>query len=149
MSESEKGKILDQLTIKDNEIQDLTKKIEETEMEKAELEKKLASLDNAVAELEKKVRNGGGGAGGPMEYSVETVEHNKASEVNVDALAKLLKKKSAEGWILVSTIDDDGGKLLSSMGSSSESTSLSSLASNPFDSKEDRVVLIFARPLNK
>ena len=118
-------------------------------MEKAELEKKLASLDEAVAELEKKVRNGGGGAGGPMEYSVETVEHNKSSEVNVEALTKLLKKKSADGWILVSTIDDDGGKLLSSMGSSSESTSLSSLASNPFDSKEDRVVLIFARPLNK
>ena len=99
--------------------------------------------------MEKKVRAGGGGAGGPMEYSVETVEHNKASEVNVEALSKLLKKKSAEGWVLVSTIDDDGGKLLSSMSGSSEASSLSSLAANPFDSKEDRLVLIFARPLNK
>jgi hypothetical protein len=126
-------------------IQELNKKIEENEMEKAELEKKLAALDSAVADLEKKVR-AGGGAGGPMEYSVETVEHNKAAEVNVDALTKLLKKKAADGWTLVSTIDDDGGKLMSSMGGSSEATSLSSLASSPFDAKEDRLVLIFARP---
>ena len=114
-------------------------------MEKAELEKKLAALDSAVADLEKKIRTGGG-AGGPMEYSVETVEHNKSAEVNVDALAKLLKKKASEGWTLVSTIDDDGGKLMSSMGGSSEATSLSSLSSSPFDAKEDRLVLIFARP---
>ena len=115
-------------------------------MEKAELEKKLASLDNAVAELEKKVRSGGG-AGGPMEYSVETVEHNKSAEVNVDALSKLLKKKSADGWNLITVIDDDGGKLMSSMGGSSETTSLSSLTSSSFDSKEDRLVLIFGRPM--
>ena len=116
-------------------------------MEKAELEKKLASLDSAVAELEKKVRSGGGGAGGPMEYSVETVEHNKAAEVNVEALSKLLKKKASEGWNLISVIDDDGGKLMSSMGGSSETTSLSSLTSSSFDSKEDRLVLIFGRPM--
>ena len=117
-------------------------------MEKAELEKKLASLDNAVAELEKKVRSGGGGAaGGPMEYSVETVEHNKSAEVNVDALTKLLKKKSADGWNLISVIDDDGGKLMASMGGGSETTSLASLSTSPFNQKEDRLVLIFGRPL--
>ena len=114
-------------------------------MEKAELEKKLASLDSAVAELEKRVRSGGGN--GPMEYSVETVEHNKAAEVNVDALSKLLKKKSSEGWTLISVVDDDGGKLMSSMGGSSETTSLSSLSASPFSQKEDRLVLIFGRPM--
>lgn len=114
-------------------------------MEKAELEKKLASLDAAVAELEKRVRSGGG-AGTPMEYVVETVEHNKSSEVNVDALSKLLKKKSAEGWTLISVVDDDGGKLISSMGGGSEA-GLSSLSGSPFTQKEDRLVLIFGRPM--
>ena len=115
-------------------------------MEKAELEKKLLALDNAVAELEKKVRSGGGAAGGPMDYSVEVVEHNKSSEVNVEALTKLLKKKSADGWTLISVVDDDGGKLISSMGGGSES-GLSSLSGSPFAQKEDRLVLIFGRPL--
>ena len=118
--------------------------IKEKEMEKAELEKKLASLDAAVADLEKKVR-AGGGAGTAMEYSVEVVEHNKASEVNVEALSKLLKKKSSEGWTLISVVDDDGGKLISSMGGGSDS-GLSSLAASPFSQKEDRLVLIFGKP---
>ena len=140
LSESEKGKMLDQIT-------ELEEKIKEKEMEKAELEKKLASLDNAVAELEKKVRAGGGASGGPMEYSVETVEHNKSAEVNVDALSKLLKKKSADGWTLISVVDDDGGKLMSSMGGSSEAQSLGSLGASTFNQKEDRLVLIFGRPM--
>jgi hypothetical protein len=90
---------------------------------------------------------GGGAAGGPMEYSVETVEHNKSAEVNVEALSKLLKKKSADGWTLISVVDDDGGKLISSMGGSSEAQSLGSLGSGTFNSKEDRLVLIFGRPM--
>ena len=139
LSESEKGKMLDQ-------IEELEKQVKEKEMEKAELEKKLASLDAAVAELEKKVRSGGAGSGAPMEYIVETVEHNKSSEVNVDALSKLLKKKSAEGWTLISVVDDDGGKLISSMGGGSEA-GLSSLSGSPFAQKEDRLVLIFGRPM--
>ena len=130
--------MLDKIEAKENEIKEL-------EMEKAELEKKLAALDNAVAELEKKVRSGGA-AGGPMDYSVEIVEHNKSSEVNVEALTKLLKKKSADGWTLISVVDDDGGKLISSMGGSSD-TGLSSLSGSPFTQKEDRLVLIFGRPL--
>ena len=130
-----------------DQITELEEKIKEKEMEKAELEKKLASLDNAVAELEKKVRAGGGAAGGPMEYSVETVEHNKSAEVNVDALSKLLKKKSADGWTLISVVDDDGGKLMSSMGGGAEAQSLGSLGSGNFNQKEDRLVLIFGRPL--
>ena len=127
-------------------IAELEEQIKEKEMEKAELEKKLAALDSAVADLEKKVREGGSGFGAPMEYSVETVEHNKSSEVNIDALTKLLKKKSSEGWTLVSTIDDDGGKLLASMGGGQEATLSSSLSGGNFNSKEDRLVLIFARP---
>ena len=90
---------------------------------------------------------GGGGANAPMEYSVETIDHTKNAEVNVDALSKLLKKKSSEGWNLISVVDDDGGKLMASMGGSSETTSLSSLGSNSFSQKEDRLVLIFGRPI--
>ena len=145
LSESEKGQMLDKIEAKDKAIEELNNKIKETEMEKAELEKKLASLDEAVAELEKKVRSGGGAANGPMEYSVETIEHNKSAEVNVEALSKLLKKKSADGWKLIHIIDDDGGKLISSMGGGSETTSLSSLSGSPFTQKEDRLVLIFGR----
>ena len=106
-------------------------RIDELRETAAELEKKLASLDAAVAELEKRVRSGGGGFGQPMDYSVEVVEHNKSSEVNVEALTKLLKKKSSEGWTLISVVDDDGGKLISSMGGGSEA-GLSSLSGSPF-----------------
>ena len=137
LSESEKGKMLDQ-------IEELKEQVKEKEMEKAELEKKLASLDAAVAELEKRVRSGGG-AGTPMDYSVEVVEHNKSSEVNVEALTKLLKKKSSEGWTLIHVVDDDGGKLISQMGGGSDA-GLSSLSGSPFAQKEDRLVLIFGKP---
>ena len=128
-----------------DQIEELKEQVKEKEMEKAELEKKLASLDAAVAELEKRVRSGGGGAGAPMDYSVKVVEHNKSSEVNVEALTKLLKKKSSEGWTLIHVVDDDGGKLISQMGGGSDA-GLSSLSGSPFAQKEDRLVLIFGKP---
>ena len=65
------------------------------------------------------------------------------SEVDVKGLSELLKKKSGEGWKLVSAIDDDGGKLISSMGGAETA----SLSGGTFNSKEDRLVLIFERPL--
>jgi len=136
LSESEKGSMLKQ-------IEELENQIKEKEMEKAELEKKLAALDESVALLEKRVREGGSGASdGPKEYSVEVVGHNSMSEVDVKALNELLKKKAADGWKLVSAIDDDGGKLLSSMGGSETA----SLSGGSFNTKQDRVVLIFERP---
>ena len=67
--------------------------------------------------------------------------------MGVDALSKLLKKKSADGWTLISVVDDDGGKLMSSMGGGSEAQSLGSLGSGTFNQKEDRLVLIFGRPM--
>ena len=93
--------------------------------------------------LEKRVKEGGSGASdGPKEYSVELVGHNSMSEVDVKALNELLKKKASEGWKLVSTIDDDGGKLLSSLGGAETA----SLSGGSFNTKEDRLILIFERP---
>ena len=143
LSESEKGSMMKQIDEKEEKIKELEKQIKEKEMEKAELEKKLAALDESVAALEKRVREGISGAGdGPKEYSVEVVGHNRMSEVDVKALNELLKKKSSEGWKLVSAIDDDGGKIISSLGGA-ESASLSG---GSFNTKEDRLVLIFERP---
>ena len=57
-----------------------------------------------------------------------------------------IDKKAKEGWKLVSAVNDDGGKIISSLEGSESSASLSSLSQNSFDSKEDRLVLIFERP---
>jgi hypothetical protein len=83
------------------------------------------------------------GHDGPKEYSVESVVHNRMSEVDVKALAEILKKKASEGWKLVSVIDDDGGKLISSLGGSETA----SLSGGTLNTKEDRVILIFERPV--
>ncbi|MCR4688201.1 MAG: hypothetical protein K5745_01470 [Saccharofermentans sp.] len=145
LRESDKGKMLAEIEEKDN-------KIKEIEMEKAELEKKLAALESSVAALEKKVKEGGGAVSvksGPKDYSVEVIDHNSASEVDTKKLEKILDAKAKDGWTLVQIIDDDGGKLISSLGGSSESTSLS-LGSAGFSStKQDRLILIFERPLKK
>ena len=47
-----------------------------------------------------------------------------------------------DGWTLVSVINDDGGKLQSSLGGEAAA----SLSMGSFTSKEDRVILIFERP---
>ena len=126
------------------QIEDLENQIKAKEMAPAALEKPLDALDDSIAALEKKVREGGSGSNdGPKEYSVETISHNRMSEVDVKALAEILKKKAAEGWKLVSAIDDDGGKIISSLGG----TETASLSGGTFNTKEDRVVLIFERPL--
>jgi len=49
---------------------------------------------------------------------------------------------SADGWKLSSVINDEGGKLQASLGSNESNGSLSMGA---FNSKEDRVILIFER----
>ena len=142
LSESQKGAMLKQIEEKEN-------KIKEIEMEKAELEKKLAAMDESIAALEKKMKEGimvSGAADGPKEYCVEVVAHNNISEVDVDKLQSILDKKAKDGWKLVSAVNDDGGKIISSLEGSESSASLSSLSQNSFDSKEDRLVLIFERP---
>jgi hypothetical protein len=129
------------------QIEEKENKIKEIEMEKAELEKKLAAMDESIAALEKKVKEGIGGASdGPKEYTVEVVAHNNISEVDIDKLQNILDKKAKDGWKLVSAVNDDGGKIISSLEGSESSGSLSSLAQSSFDSKEDRLVLIFERP---
>ena len=103
------------------------------------------SLSNSVALIEKKAAAGGfgGGDNGPKEYSVEVVNHNGSSEVDAKGINNILQKKSLDGWRLTSIINDDGGKLQSSMTGNDNSTG--SLAMGAFSSKEDRVILIFER----
>ena len=142
LTESAKGEYLKQIKDKDQ-------KIEEMEMEKAELDKKIKALEDSIATLEKKAQSGafGGAAAGPKEYSVEVVNHNGSSEVDTDGINEVLKKKSADGWTLVSIINDDGGKIQSSL--QGNDTSGGSLSVGAYVSKEDRVVMIFERPKKK
>ena len=144
LRESEKGKMLSQ-------IEEKEQKIKEIEMEKAELEKKLAALESSVAALEKKVKEGGSVsiASGPKDYCVEVIEHTSAADVDTKKLETVLDKKAKDGWTLVQIIDDDGGKLLSSMGGSSETASLSLGGGGFSNQKQDRLILIFEKPLSK
>ena len=119
-------------------------------MQKEQLEKKLEELDKSIAGLEKKVREGAATAAvsdsGPKEYCVEVVPHNSIGEVDSKGISKVLQEKSAEGWKLSSVINDEGGKLQASLGTNDSSGSLSMGA---FNTKEDRVVLIFERAAKK
>ena len=115
------------------------------EKERDALSAKIAELEASIANLEKKVASGaigGGAASGPKEYKVESVNHNDIGEVDEKGLATLLDKMTKDGWTLVSVINDDGGKLQSSLGGEAAA----SLSMGSFTSKEDRVILIFERP---
>ena len=109
-------------------------------------------LKKSVADLEKKMKDmpaGGGGTAvlkeGPKEYAVETVPHTAIGEVDNAGIAKVLEARAKDGWKLVSVINDEGGKLQASLGGT-DTSSLNSLSSGGFTSKEDRVVMIFERP---
>lgn len=152
LSESEKGAMLKQVEEKDKLIEEKENEIKELTMQKEQLEKKLQELDKSIANLEKKVREGAASAtatvsdAGPKEYSVEVVPHNSIGEVDSEGISKTLQKKSADGWKLNSIINDEGGKLQASLGTNESSGSLSMGA---FNSKEDRVILIFERTKKK
>lgn len=138
LGESEKGKLL-------NEIKEKEQIIADMEKERDELAAKIQSLEESIAVIERKAAAGGfgGGDNGPKEYCVDVVNHNGASEVDDKGIAKVLATRSADGWKLTSIINDDGGKLQSSMTGNDNSTG--SLAMGAFSSKEDRVILIFER----
>jgi chromosome segregation ATPase len=150
LSESEKGAMLKEIEEKNKTIEEKKKEVKELKMQKEELEKKLEALDKSIADLEKKVREGAATAAvadaGPKEYSVEIVPHNSVGEVDSDGISKALTKKSADGWKLNSIINDEGGKLQASLGTSEAAGSLSMGA---YTSKEDRVILIFERAKKK
>ena len=151
LSESEKGSMLKEIEEKNKLIEEKENEIKEITMQKEQLEKKLEELDKSIAGLEKKIREGAAATtavadSGPKEYSVEVVPHNSIGEVDSDGIAKALAKKSADGWKLTSLINDEGGVLQASLGST-ESTS--SLTMGAYTSKEDRVILIFERPAKK
>jgi len=76
----------------------------------------------------------------PMEYVVEIIAHNSSSEVNAEALAEALGRRGALGWKLHSLVNDEGGKLQSTL-SGAEKVSLTGTSAT----KQDRVILIFER----
>ena len=141
LSESEKGKLLKQIEEKEKQISDMEK---ERDTLLAEIEK----MKKSISDLEKKMKDAPSGGVGtaflresPKDYSVEVVPHNANGEVDSDGINKILSAKSKDGWKLVSVINDEGGKLQSSLGGSESS----SLSSGVYTSKEDRVVLIFEK----
>ncbi len=138
LSESEKGKLNKLLEEKEQQILAMEK-------ERDELIKEIENMKAAIEDLKVKVASAPTGSAvlqdGPKEYSVEVVSHNGAGEVDYQELAKMLAKKSSDGWKLVSVINDEGGKLQSSLGGSEAN----SLSTGVYSSKEDRVVLIFER----
>ena len=142
--------MLKEIEEKNKQIEELENNIKEITMQKEQLEKKLEELDKSIAGLEKKVREGAATAAvadsGPKEYCLETVPHNSVGEVDSEGINKILQKRSGEGWKLNSIINDEGGKLQSSLGSGADSGSLSMGA---YVSKEDRVILIFERTKKK
>ena len=138
MKESDKGQYIKTIEEKEN-------KIKEMEKERDALNAKVEQLEASMKALETKIASGaigGGAASGPKEYKVESVNHNDLGEVDDKGLATLLDKMTKDGWTLVSVINDDGGKLQSSLGG--EATA--SLSMGTYTSKEDRVILIFERP---
>ena len=114
-----------------------------------DLNEKIKSLEASIADLQKKVATGaiGGADFGPKEYCVDVVNHNGQSEVDADGINSILQKRAADGWKLTSVINDDGGKIQSSL--SGNDSSAGSLAVGAYISKVDRVVLIFERPRKK
>lgn len=115
-------------------------------MEKDELDKKIAQLENAIKKLEQEVTEAKSipvamSEQGPKEYTVEVVTHKISGEVDSDQMASVLTKMSAEGWKLNTVINDEGGKLQSSLGGDENS----SLSMGAFAAKEDRVIMIFER----
>ena len=143
LKESEKGTLL-------KEIEEKEQQIKAMEKERDDLNEKIKSLEASIADLQKKVASGaiGGGADfGPKEYCVDVVNHNGQSEVDADGINSILQKRSSDGWKLTSVINDDGGKLQSSL--SGNDNSSGSLSVGAYISKADRVVLIFERPRKK
>lgn len=139
LSESDKGKMLKQIEAKED-------KIKELQMEKDELDKKIAQLENAIKKLEQEVTEAKSvpvaiSEQGPKEYTVEVVTHKISGEVDSDQMARVLTRMSAEGWKLNTVINDEGGKLQSSLGGDENS----SLSMGAFSAKEDRVIMIFER----
>lgn len=142
LKESEKGTLL-------KEIEEKEQQIKAMEKERDDLNEKIKSLEASIADLQKKVASGaiGGADFGPKEYCVDVVNHNGQSEVDADGINSILQKRAADGWKLTSVINDDGGKIQSSLSGNDASTG--SLAVGAYISKADRVVLIFERPRKK
>ena len=140
LGESEKGKLLNEIAEKENIIKDMEK-------QRDELSSKIEALEASIEALQKKAAAGGfgGGDNGPKEYCVEVVNHNDSSEVDAKGINAVLQSKSKEGWKLVQLINDDGGKLQSSLGDNGGSSGSLAIGAFASSSKEDRVVLIFER----
>ena len=140
LSESEKGKLQDELKKKESELAEMAKS-------KEELEKQLNEMQKTIKKMQDRIDNmpvGGGAvaiADGMKEYSVVVVPHLSNGEVNSERIAEILATKAAGGWRLHSMVNDEGGKLQASIGGG-DSVSLNA---SSVSIKEDRVIMIFER----
>jgi hypothetical protein len=151
ISESEKGRMEKIIEEKDKVIEEMTAAKKEAEKKVSELQKQVdkaqASIDELRIKTEALLVSGipsGGGSFGPMEYAVEHIIHTNTGEVDVATLSKTLIKRSSDGWKLHSLINDEGGRILASLGNS-ENFSLATGVTF----KEDRIIMIFERPAKK
>lgn len=136
LSESEKGSIQKILEEKEQ-------KIKEMEMEREEFVAKIEQMQNSIASLEAQMNSGSSNF--EKEYAVEVVPHTATAEVDYKGVQKVLSSKASQGWKLVNMINDEGGKLQSALGGAETG----SLSGGTYNSKEDRVILIFERNITK
>ncbi|MBR6253922.1 MAG: hypothetical protein IKR22_00660, partial [Clostridiales bacterium] len=144
LSESEKGKLQDELKKKESELAEMAKS-------KEELEKQLNEMQKTIKKMQDRIDNmpvGGGAvaiADGMKEYSVVVVPHLSNGEVNSERIAEILATKAAGGWRLHSIVNDEGGKLQATIGGG-DSVSLNA---SSVSIKEDRVIMIFERNIEE
>lgn len=145
VSESERGRLMKEYDDKTGSLQSLIDELQENlKARESDLANKGEEVNKIMDELEKLKEQqqhvGMTPRSVPMEYEIEVIPHKLSGEVDSDAISAVLLKRGPKGWKLHSLINDEGGKLQSTLGAS-EKMSLSS----PVSVKEDRVIMIFER----
>jgi DNA repair exonuclease SbcCD ATPase subunit len=145
LSDSERGRMQRIIEEKEQLIEEMSKAKEEAEKRIEELQQQIQTAQTAIDELRIRtealaVSGGGSVTASPMDYEIEVIAHNEKGEVDAVLIAKTLSKRSSEGWHLHTVINDEGGRVLATLGGS-ENISLSGGPSI----KEDRTILVFER----
>ncbi len=129
---------------KDQQIQEMSEAKKDADKKISLLEEQIEDLRKAIEDIRLMGPSSSGSAYEAMDYEVETIQHNVRGEVDAAAMAKILSSRAKDGWKLHSLINDEGGRMLASMGTNA-SFSLASGAKM----KEDRVIMVFEKPKAK